>query len=50
MRVMQMGNANGSGVNLFFKIKKLANFMVHLINLGVLVHQVVKSIINELFF
>ena len=24
--------------------------MVHLINLGVLVHQVVKSIVNELFF
>jgi len=25
-----------------------ANFMVHSINLGVLIHQVIKSIINEL--
>jgi len=28
----------------------MANFMVHPINVGVLVHHVVKSIINELFF
>jgi len=27
-----------------------ANFKVHPINLGVLVHQVIKSIINKLFF
>jgi len=28
----------------------MVNSMIHPINLGVLVHQVVKSIINELFF
>ena len=28
----------------------MANSIVHPINLGVLVHQIVKSIINELFF
>jgi len=32
--------------SIFFK----ANSMVHQINVGVLVYQVVKSIINELFF
>jgi len=28
----------------------MTNSMVHLINLGVLVHQIVKLIINKLFF